>query len=145
VSNRLVAAVIFLIAAAYYYTARDYTASFGDVLGPSAFPILVAVPTMILAGLIVVFPGDGVSWPEKHRMLRQVTALLVLLGYAVFLKSLGFPLATGLLIALMAWLMGGPVGSSILLGALSAPALYLLFDRVLGLPLDMLGSWFVAS
>ena len=144
-SNRLVAAVIFLVAAAYFYTARDYTATFGDVLGPSAFPKLIAVPTMILSGLIVAFPGGGVSWPEKHRMLRQVAALLVLLGYALLLKPLGFPLATGLLIALMAWLMGGPPVSSILLGVLSAPALYILFDRVLGLPLDMLGSWFVAS
>jgi len=134
-----------MVAAAYFYTARDYTVTFGDVLGPSAFPKLIAVPTMILSGLIVAFPGGGVSWPEKHRMLRQVAALLVLLGYALLLKPLGFPLATGLLIALMAWLMGGPVGSSILLGALSAPALYILFDRVLGLPLDMLGTWFAAS
>jgi len=142
VSNRLVAAVIFLVAAAYLYTAQGYSATFGDVLGPSVFPILVAIPTLIFSALIVAFPGGGVSWPERHRIARQVTALLVLIGYALLLQPLGFPLATGLLVALMAWLMGGPAGSSIVLGAISAPGLYLLFDRILGLPLDMLGSWF---
>lgn len=140
--NRVVGAAVFLVAAAYTWTARSYTAPFGDVLGPAMFPTLVGVTAMLLSGLIALFPGGGTSWPERHRVLRQVAATLVLVAYAFVLQPLGFPLATALLIAAVAWLMGGPALGSALLGALAAPALWFLFDRVLGLPLDFLGSWF---
>lgn len=140
--NRLVAAAVFVVAAAYTLTGRGYEASFGDVLGPSVFPMLVGVPAMVLSGSIALFPGGATSWPERHRVLRQVAAVVILVAYAFLLQPLGFPIATGLLIGSVAWLMGGPVAKSILLGALAAPGLYVLFDRVLGLPLDLLGRWF---
>ena len=140
--NRLVAAAIFLVAAAYTITGRGYSASFGDVLGPSVFPTLVGVPAMLLSALIALFPGGSTSWPARHRVLRQGVAVAILIAYAYLLLPLGFPLATGLLIGSLAWLMGGPPLGSLLLGVLSAPGLYLLFDRVLGLPLDLLGRWF---
>ena len=140
--NRLVAAAVFLTAAAYTLTAQGYSAPFGDVLGPAIFPTLVGVATMILSGLIVLFPGGATSWPPGRRIARQAAATLALVAYAFLIQPLGFPLATGLLIAAIAWLMGGPPGGSALLGALAAPGLWLLFDRVLGLPLDLLGRWF---
>ena len=140
--NRLVAAAIFLVAAAYTITARGYTVAFGDVLGPSVFPTMIGVPAMVLSGLIALFPGGETSWPARHRLLRQIVAVAILLAYAYLLQPLGFPIATGLLIASVAGLMGGPPLGSLLLGALSAPALHVLFDRVLGLPLDLLGHWF---
>lgn len=141
-SNRLVAAAIFLVAAVYTWTAQGYSAPFGDVLGPAVFPTLVGIPAMLLSGAIVLFPGGGVTWPERHRVARQAVATLLLVAYAFLLQPLGFPIATGLLIASIAWLMGGPKLGSVLLGASGAPALYALFDRVLGLPLDLLGRWF---
>jgi len=140
--NRLVAAAVFVVAAAYTVTGRGYTASFGDVLGPSVFPTMVGIPAMLLSGLIALFPGGRTSWPARHRLFRQTVAVVILVAYAYLLQPLGFPIATGLLIGSVAWLMGGPPLGSVLLGALAAPALYLLFDRVLGLPLDLLGRWF---
>ena len=103
---------------------------------------MVGIPAMVLSALIALFPGGTTSWPERHRQLRQAVAVAILVAYAYLLQPLGFPIATGLLIASVAWLMGGPRLGSLLLGALSAPALYVLFDRVLGLPLDLLGHWF---
>ena len=111
------------------------------MLGPSVFPTMIGVPAMILSALIALFPGGTTSWPARHRLLRQVAAVAILLAYAYLLQPLGFPIATGLLIASVAWLMGGPPIGSLLLGVLAAPGLYVLFDRVLGLPLDLLGHW----
>ena len=139
---RLVAAAIFVIAAVYTITGRGYSASFGDVLGPSVFPTMVGIPTLVLSGLIALFPGGETSWPVRGRLLRQLAALAILIGYVFLLQPLGFPLSTGLLIALIAVLMGGPPMKALLLGVVAAPALFVLFDRVLGLPLDVLGSWF---
>ena len=136
------AAAIFLVAAAYTLVGQGYDAPFGDVLGPAVFPVMVGVPAMLLSGSIVLFPGGGVEWPERHRVARQGAALAILVGYALLLQPLGFPIATALLIGSIAWLMGGPALGSVLLGAIASPALYLLFDRVLGLPLDLLGRWF---
>ena len=140
--TRLTAAAVFLVAAAYTLVGRGYSAPFGDVLGPSVFPTLVGVPAMILAGWLALFPGRGSGWPVRARVLRQAAAVAILVAYAFLLQPLGFPIATGLLIASVAWLMGGPPGKSVLLGALAAPGLWALFDRVLGLPLDLLGRWF---
>ena len=140
--NRLVAALVFVVAAAYTLTGSGYSVSFGDVLGPSVFPTMVGIPAMVLSGSIALFPGGRTSWPARHRLLRQAAAVAILVAYAYLLQPLGFPIAPGLLIGSVAWLMGGPPLAALLLGALAAPGLYVLFDRVLGLPLDLLGRWF---
>ena len=88
------------------------------MLGPSVFPTLVGVPAMVLSALIALFPGGTTSWPARHRVLRQGVAVAILIAYAYLLQPLGVPLATGLLIGSVAWLMGGPPIGSLLLGAL---------------------------
>ncbi|KUF10970.1 tricarboxylic transporter [Pseudoponticoccus marisrubri] len=131
-----------MIAALYTWYGRDYTASFGDVLGPSVFPMIVGIPAMILAASLVVFPSGQVSWPPRDHMLRQVAALAILAGYAWLLLPLGFPLATFGLIAGLGIVLGGAPLKAVALGAVLAPGLWALFDQVLGLPLAVLGRWF---
>jgi putative tricarboxylic transport membrane protein len=134
--------VIFVIAALYTWQAGNYAITFGDVLGPTVFPVIVGIPMMILSASLVVFPTGQVDWPAPQRMWRQAGALVVLVGYTMLLKPLGFPLATFALIALIGMILGGAPWRATLLGAVSAPALWALFDRVLGLPLDFLGTLF---
>lgn len=134
--------VIFVIAALYTRQAGTYDITFGDVLGPTVFPVIVGIPMMILSASLVVFPTGQVDWPAPQRMWRQAAALAVLVGYTLLLESLGFPLATFALIALIGIILGGAPWRAALLGAISAPALWALFDRVLGLPLDFLGTLF---
>ena len=134
---------IFLIAALYTQQAGTYAVTFGDVLGPTVFPIIVGVPMMILSASLVVFPTGQVEWPAPQRMGRQAAALAVLAGYTLALEPLGFPLATFALIALIGIILGGAPWRAALLGAIMAPGLWALFDQVLGLPLDFLGSLFV--
>jgi len=140
-SVRLAGVAIFMIAALYTWYGRDYTANFGDVLGPSVFPVIVGIPAMILSASLVVFPSGQVEWPDREHILRQAAALLILFGYAWLLRPLGFPLATFGLIAGIGVVLGGPPVKCLVLGAVLAPGLWLLFDQVLGLPLAFLGSW----
>ena len=144
ISTRLLAAVIFVVAAVYTYYGNTYTVSFGDVLGPSVCPVIVGVPAMIFAGSLVVFPGGGVQWAGRTHLIRQGIALAVLLAYAWLLKPLGFPLATFGLIAALAATLGGPAVKSIQLGAAMSLWLWVLFDQILGLPLAFLGTIFGA-
>ena len=137
--------VIFVIAALYTWQAGSYAVTFGDVLGPTVFPIIVGVPMMILSASLVVFPTGQVEWPAPQRMGRQLAALAVLVGYTMTLEPLGFPLATFALIALIGIILGGAAWKAVVLGALMAPALWALFDQVLGLPLDFLGELFTGD
>ena len=140
-SIRLAGAAIFVIAAVYTWFGSGYSAPFGDVLGPGVFTIIVGVPTMLLAGSLVVFPGADADWPERDGWLRQGAALAVLIGYAWTLKGLGFPVATFFLIALLGITLGGKPAKAVILGAAMSLFLWALFDQVLGLPLAFIGPW----
>lgn len=141
-SVRLLGVAVLVIAAIYTWQSQSYAASFGDVLGPTVFPVIVGIPVMILAASLVVFPSGQVVWAPWDRLWRQAAALLVLLGYAALLRPFGFPLATFALIALLGLIMGGPATKTVVVGAVMAPGLGVLFDQVLGLPLAFLGSLF---
>ncbi|MDG4648698.1 tripartite tricarboxylate transporter TctB family protein [Roseibacterium sp. SDUM158017] len=144
-SIRIMGVAIFVIAALYTWQAGSYAITFGDVLGPTVFPVIVGIPMMILSASLVVFPAGQVDWPAPQRMWRQLAALAVLVAYTMTLEPLGFPLATFALVALIGIILGGAPWRAILLGAVMAPALWALFDQVLGLPLDFLGELFVAD
>lgn len=141
-SVRLAGAAILVIAALYVWLARGYTASFGDVLGPSVFPTMVGIAAIALSASLVLFPGGAVSWPSGSRMVRQACALAALIGYAVLLKPLGFPLATALLIIAVTLVLEGPPLTAVIIGVVGALSLWALFDQILGLPLAFLGRWF---
>jgi putative tricarboxylic transport membrane protein len=141
-SVRIFGVVVFVIATLYTWHAGSYDITFGDVMGPTVFPVIVGVPMMILSASLVVFPSGQVEWPAPQRLWRQAAALAVLIGYTIVLRPVGFPLATFALIALLGIILGGAPWKATLLAAISAPALWALFDQVLGLPLDFLGLLF---
>lgn len=141
-SVRFLGAAVLVIAALYTWYSQSYAASFGDVLGPSVFPVIVGIPVMLLAGSLVLVPSGQVIWPGPGRLWRLGAALAVLLGYAAVLLPLGFPLATFMLIALLGLILGGPVVRTVCVAAVMAPGLWALFDQVLGLPLAFLGRLF---
>lgn len=141
-SLRIFGAAVFVIAAFYTWYGKGYTVVFGDVLGPSVFPVILGIPAMLLAASLVLVPGGTVSWPDRSHLARQAAALVVLLGYAWLLKPLGFVPATFALIAALAVVLGGALRPALGLGAVLALGLWALFDKVLGLPLAFLGTVF---
>jgi putative tricarboxylic transport membrane protein len=141
-SVRLFGAAVFAIAALYTLQSQQYQITFGDVLGPSVFPLIVGIPMMILSASLVIFPTGEVEWPGKDRLWRQAAALAAFIGYTLVMEELGFPIATAALIAIVGMVMGGAPWRAIALGAVFGPGLWALFDQVLGLPLDFLGTLF---
>lgn len=142
---RLLSAAILVIAALYTWQSQSYEIGFGDVLGPSVFPLIVGIPAMILAASLVIVPSGAVAWPPSERIVRQVAAMGILIAYAWLLRPLGFPIATFGLIAALGVVLGGAPWKATLLAAVIAPGLWVLFDQVLGLPLAFFGTWFPES
>ena len=140
-SDRLTGLLIAALAIWYGWTANNFEEGFGDPVGPSAFPKLLAVPMGLFALYLIVRPDPEPDWPARKPMFRQFGMLVALVVYPLVLEVLGFPLATALGLVVMAVLLGGPrTGSAISAVAISL-GLFVLFDQVLGLHLPMLPSF----
>lgn len=135
-SDRVVGALLFVLAVAYGVVGRNYESAFtSDPLGPSAFPQLLAVALGITALVLLFRPGPGVEWPHGLALVRQIVAVAVLLAYAFVLEPVGFIPATAAAIAVLAVQLGGRWGPAAVLGLGVSIGLFILFDPVLGLPL----------
>ena len=132
-----------MIAALYTWQAGTYDVSFGDVLGPTVFPVIVGVP------MIDPFRFSGGVPVGAGRLARPATD-----GTAAGRAGRAGGLhhrarAAGLSARDLRAHRADRHSSSavrrrkaVLLGAIMAPALWALFDQVLGLPLDFLGDLF---
>lgn len=112
--------------------------------GPGFFPFLNAVGLGLTALVLVVqarrqarHDGEsGSAWP----IVLGVTAGIA--AYGILVDHLGFPL-TSFLFLLLCWVVVArqPVWRSVMLAAVTAVTIYLLFDRLLGvrLPRGLLG------
>lgn len=141
-SDRIAGALICAVAILYVVVAGNYAVSFADPVGASVFPRLVGIPAILLAASLVLRPGPEARWASGRGLLRQAGVLALLLAYALFLEQIGFVPATLVLVAVMSMVMGARPLAAGMTGLITVPALYLLFDRVLGLPLEPLGSYF---
>ncbi|WP_299363899.1 tripartite tricarboxylate transporter TctB family protein [uncultured Paracoccus sp.] len=141
-TDRVAGLAFVLLAAGYVWLSAGYTASFGDPLGPAIFPRVVGIPAVVLGLALVIWPGHNARWAGRDGMIRQAAAVAILIGYALLLEPLGFvPTSFAVLLGL-SLLMQAPPVPAVLTAAVAAPALYLLFDRVMGLPLPLLGTAF---
>ncbi|MGQ0550643.1 MAG: tripartite tricarboxylate transporter TctB family protein [Armatimonadota bacterium] len=143
-ADRLAAVVIFVVAVLYM---RESTAFRGvtvaDVVGPSAYPILIGGLTAALA--VVQFvrgssQGGGVPFWKRHG--RALLLAAALFAYTRLLEPLGFLVSTFLYLTLShrwlgerSWLRAVAVALGVTLG------LWFLFDRTLDLrlPVGILG------
>lgn len=140
-TDRIVGLVLLALSIWYGTTAGGYEASFGDPLGPAAFPIMLSVPAAVLSLALILRPDAEPAWPTGWPLLRQAACLSLLLAYAGLLEVLGFPLATFLAVALMGRLLRTSWPKAALSGAIMSALLFLAFDRVLDLPLPLLPAF----
>lgn len=141
-SDRLAGFAFFLLATGYVWLSAGYTTSFGDPLGPAIFPRIIGFPAILLSLSLVIWPRHNATWTGPAGLLRQAIAIAILLAYALLLEPVGFVPMTFIAVFGLALLMGAPTLRGLLVAALAAPGLYLLFDRLMGLPLPLLGTWF---
>lgn len=138
-TDRLAGLVLLVISVAYLWASGGYQAGFGDPLGPAAFPRMIGIPAVILSLLLIIWPSHSADWATGARLVKQIAALAVLIGYALLLEPLGFVPSTFLAVGGLALLMGAGAAPALITAACIAPTLYVLFDRLMGLPLPLLG------
>jgi len=136
-SDRILGLIILGLTIWYGWTAGSYEASFGDPLGPAAFPQMLAVPTALLSLFLILRPDPDPGWVTGAPAVRQITTVAVLLAYAFLLEELGYMFATALGTLAMSRLLGAGWLKSAVAGVVMAVALFVVFDMLLGLPLPI--------
>ncbi|OLS64835.1 tripartite tricarboxylate transporter TctB family protein [Pseudomonas putida] len=141
--QRIFALALLAVCAALAVMAWPYQAAFSyEPVGPRAYPLLM-LGLMGLALLYLAFRPTpivrGEDEPELDRETLNKIGLCValLLVFAATFESLGFIISSILVGVPMARLYGGRWSSSALIVGLMSIALYVLFDRVMDVPLPL--------
>ena len=141
--QRIFASVLLLVCASLALMAWPYQAAFSyEPVGPRAFPLLM-LGLMGAALLYMVFRPAPIKHSEDEPPLDRETltkiaiCVALLLVFAGLFEPLGFILSSILIGIPMARLYGGRWMPSIVVTTLMAIGLYLLFDRVMDVPLPL--------
>lgn len=110
--------------------------------GPKFFPTLLLLLLAVLSLVLAVRGGESREKKDDEFSTREA------LGYfAVFLAGLaamyfvGFYISMGVMLAIVTWLTGWKVPKAALFGGAVVLTIYLLFDRLLEIPLPV-GAFF---
>ena len=141
-SQRIPGAVLTLAGAAIGLEATTFDVAFvADPVGPKALPMLVAV-ILVGAGIhATVSPLDTVRWPARPVAAKLLGAAAAFLVYAVALDVIGFFVSTTLVVAALSHLYGAAPRHGVPAAAILSGLLWLLFVRLLALPLPVGELW----
>ncbi|MDQ0121168.1 putative tricarboxylic transport membrane protein [Pseudomonas lini] len=141
--QRIFASVLLLACIGLALMAWPYQAAFSyEPVGPRAFPLLM-LGLMGLGLLYMVFrPTPIVHSDDDPRLDRETLnkigiCVVLLLIFAGLFEPLGFILSSILIGIPMARLYGGRWGPSIIVTTLMSIGLYLLFDKLMDVPLPL--------
>ncbi|MGY2439272.1 tripartite tricarboxylate transporter TctB family protein [Pseudomonas sp. SDO52101_S400] len=141
--QRIFASMLLLVCAGLALMAWPYQAAFSyEPVGPRAFPLLM-LGLMSLALLYMVFRPAPIKHSEDEPPLDRETltkigiCVVLLLVFAGTFEPLGFIAASILTGVPMARLYGGRWVPSVVIISLMAVGLYLLFDRLMDVPLPL--------
>ena len=141
--QRIFASVLLLACIGLALMAWPYQAPFSyEPVGPRAFPLLM-LGLMGLALLYMVFrPAPIVHSDEDPQLDRETLqkigiCVVLLLVFAGTFEPLGFVLSSILIGVPMARLYGGRWVPSVVIISLMAIGLYLLFDKLMDVPLPL--------
>lgn len=134
IADRILGLVLLALGLGAAWSAMQLEVPFAaDPLGPSPFPATVAL-LLALCGLAMLLrPVHGFARPE--RLAAPPLLVLAMVGYALLMVPLGFMVASALMASAVALLFGARVLAAGLTGVVTAVALWLLFDKLLDLPL----------
>jgi len=133
-ADRILGAALIALGAVSAYAAMQLEVPFAaDPLGPSPFPTAIAM-LLALCGLGMLLRPTNCFSPPERRMAPPLL-VLAMLGYALLMLPLGFMLATALMATTVALLFGARPPAALLVGITTAITLWLLFDKLLDLPL----------
>lgn len=138
------------LAGVYYVTADALPRSFlSDEIGADGYPKLLGITLFAFACVLLVQgiisrhikTSASQKQKEKHAAVKAAIMLLIGIGYLLAVPFLGYALAVGLLICVVAVFQGEPVSRKLVLtGVLSACCFWLFFVFVLDIPMPA-GIW----
>lgn len=141
--QRLFALLLLLVCAGLALMAWPYQAPFSyEPVGPRAYPLLM-LGLMSLALLYLVFRPTPIVHSEGEPPLDRPTlkkiamCIGLLLVFAGLFEPLGFILSSVLIGIPMALLYGGRAVPSVIIITLMSIGLYVLFDKVMDVPLPL--------
>lgn len=135
-SDRVFGLITLVVALAFIASATQIQLSFFvDPLGPKAFPMAIGVLLAIASLWPIARPDPDPEWPVRARLLKIGASLVVLVGYAYFLDSLGFVPATAIAAGLISYQIRGNAIGAALTGAAISVGLFVVFRYFLGLGL----------
>ena len=112
-----------------------------EPVGPRAFPVLLALLMVACCISLFVSPDQGIQWPDRKLLAKGGILIALLLAYASLFESLGFPLATSIMVVVASRLFGGGIARSLGFGVPIGVLGSLLFDRVLQVSLPLGRIW----
>lgn len=145
--DRVIALIVFLIAAGYLYMASQFPRlEIGDPLGPKIFPVILGT-ILILTAILLVFEslrkpeGDPRKSDEpeekgnKHLLVILAVALVTLV-YVLVLEKVGYILDTFLLLMVtMAYFNRNKYVQNGIIAIAFSLIFYLMFAKLLGVTL----------
>ncbi|MET3454342.1 tripartite tricarboxylate transporter TctB family protein [Pseudomonas kilonensis] len=141
--QRIFAAALLLVCIGLALMAWPYQAAFSyEPVGPRAFPLLI-LGLMGLALLYMLFRPTPIVHSDDDPQLDRETlqkigiCVVLLLVFAGTFEPLGFIVASILIGVPMARLYGGRWVPSVVIISLMAIGLYLLFDKLMDVPLPL--------
>ena len=141
-SDRIFGALGLVVAIAMGVLATDFQSAFSyEPIGPSKYPMLLAVLLALCSVRLIVRPGPEAQWPEPALWRKIFIMFAALLIYALLFEPLGFMLSTGLLTVALGKLFGGTWKLCVIGGALMGPGLFVLFDKLLDVALPIGAVW----
>lgn len=144
-SDRIFATVMICLALGFLLSATQIQSSFlSDPVGPKTFPILIAVVVILCSLAILYKPDAEPEWPALLVFGKLLVAVIVLVGYAMTLRPLGFLLPTAVAAGVISYQITPNARNAVLTGAGLSVGLFIIFKYLLGLglfaiPRGMLG------
>jgi putative tricarboxylic transport membrane protein len=141
--QRLFAAALLTVCVALAVMAWPYEAAFSyEPVGPRAYPLLLLALMSIALVYMIARPAPVVHTEDepaldRHSLLKIGACIALLLLFAGLFEPLGFILSALVIGIPMARLYGGRWVPTLVVIPLAAVGLYLLFDRVMDVPLPL--------
>lgn len=138
-NDRVFGLLMFVLAVAYGWGAQQFPEPFGgaEAVGPETFPTILAVVLALSSAYLIVRPDPSNAWPLDRTAMEMLISIAVLIVYALVLESLGFIVATTLMVGTLCWRMGAPVVRSYVTGLIGAIVVFALFNYLLELSLPL--------
>ena len=135
-SDRIFGSILTVLALALFVSATQLESPFfADPLGPKSFPFIVSGAALICALSMIIKPDKDPLWPSIKTLIKLFTAIVILVLYALSLKTFGFLFPTALASASLSYLIQPNFFKSSSTGIVLSLSLFIIFKFGLGLSL----------